>query len=173
MTIERRSAVELVPARDVQAIVAGTDRELRALEDRLASARAAAEAAEAEARAAGVAEGASVRSMIELQQVLDELRVRAEHDTDRLLDAARARAVVDRSPPRIAVAFGGTGIEDPLAADARTEPLPAPPAAHDDDFWAGDPDAARRRARRWVPVSAALEVAAVIAALALVLTRLG
>jgi hypothetical protein len=168
VTVERYAAAGgVVPADEVRAIVEATDRELRALEDRLAAATAAADAAEAEARAAGVSEGSSVRSMIELQQVLEQLRVRAEEDADRLLDAARGRAVDDRVQPRIAVTFD-RGIADPLA-ESHGEPLPAPAAR---DFWEPIPDAVRR-ARRRVPVSAALEIVAVVAVLVFVLLRLG
>jgi hypothetical protein len=84
--------LDLVPAEQVRAMIASTDRELATLEREAETARGAADAAEARAREAGVDGRASTWAMVRMQRFIDGLRSEADRDVNEMLDVARARA---------------------------------------------------------------------------------
>jgi hypothetical protein len=118
--------LELVPADEVHAMIASTDRELAMLEREAAAACGAADEAEARAREAGVDGRASAWAMVRMQRFLDGLRGEADREVNEVLDVARARARarIDDAHAEAAVIRGDTNSGTPPREGSRGTPDP-------------------------------------------------
>jgi hypothetical protein len=111
--------VELLAADEVSALVAQTQRDLASLEQRVADARAAADALEERARAEGADERASTWAIVRLQRFIDGLREEAERDAETVVEAARRRTRLRIDPL----------LDHPVTTKERPQSASRPPVA--------------------------------------------
>jgi hypothetical protein len=84
--------VELVPSVDVDALIADAHDEFSRLEDRAAEASAAADQAEARARAQSIDPASAPKAMAKMQQFIAQWRGDVDAEAERIVEAARAGA---------------------------------------------------------------------------------